>query len=205
MNKKAMGLVLMMGLWAQMGWPEENRLETDLSLLMPINIIQNQDTNLLGIENDMYPNSTLYSVSLNSEQSSKKTKKKGRIIGTLIGAGIGGGLGYWVYQFSYDPELKEHRNDLALTTAVSTIGGGIIGYQIGGSEKRKGKIIGTIIGIGIGGGIGFVLYVMSAFGIDVPPREASSLALIIPTVVGGIIGCDIGDHYDKKTLNKKKR
>jgi|GEM_PF-3760937 len=212
-----MGLILVMGLLASMAWGEENRLETDLSLRPIIAGIQSQEQDPFGIKEGIYPNNTLYSLSLESAQSRNKTKKNGRIIGTLIGAGIGGGVGYSLYSAlveSQEGELKKGDKPSPLFIIVPTVVGGLSGYAMGtyqngisrkeefGLEQpkkisKKGRIIGTTIGIGIGGYFGYMIFVAVALtSLGEHPVEPSLLHIIVPSAIGGTLGYAIGKGYD---------
>jgi uncharacterized protein YcfJ len=66
-------------------------------------------------------------------------------------------------------------------------------------KSKKGRVIGTIVGVSIGGGLGYVLYSAAAFGSALGSGdEPSPLLLIIPTIIGGIIGYEIGEYFDKR-------
>ncbi len=77
--------------------------------------------------------------------------------------------------------------------------GRLVEFEKWKKEPKKGRIIGTIIGGGVGGMLGLFLYAAASFGIDVPPKYPPITIAIVPTIVGGITGYDIGDRYfDKK-------
>ncbi|MDI6752398.1 MAG: hypothetical protein QME07_06075, partial [bacterium] len=62
--------------------------------------------------------------------------------------------------------------------------------------KKKGRVIGTLVGVGIGGGLGYLVYrsvpIVSGEWYD------TIELIIIPTVVGGLVGYIIGTYYDVK-------
>lgn len=72
--------------------------------------------------------------------------------------------------------------------------------------KKKGRIIGTTVGAGIGGGIGYLLYdvVTVLSGLGGTHDSPSPFIMIIPTIIGGLLGYDIGNYFDKKSEKEKK-
>ncbi|MDI6795157.1 MAG: hypothetical protein QME81_20210 [bacterium] len=74
------------------------------------------------------------------------------------------------------------------------------GLEESKEKKTKGRIIGTIVGAGIGVGIWYYLSALEGLEgfSEYPQEKTSSLLIIVPTAIGGFIGYNIGDHYDKK-------
>ncbi|MDI6782411.1 MAG: hypothetical protein QME49_09980, partial [bacterium] len=80
------------------------------------------------------------------------------------------------------------------------------GYEQSKEKKtKKGRIIGTIVGAGIGGGLGYLLYAIKGLGgLSGIHEKPSPLLIIVPSIIGGVIGYTIGDHYDEKNRSEKK-
>ncbi|MBU1487873.1 hypothetical protein KKH56_07500 [bacterium] len=62
-------------------------------------------------------------------------------------------------------------------------------------RTRKGRITGTLVGTGIGGGLGYLLYRSIPTGLG--GGDTPIGFIIAPVVIGGIIGYEIGNYYDK--------
>lgn len=154
----------------------------------------------------------------NAEQS--KESEKGRIIGSIIGTGVGLGVGGVLHEAHKDM-FDVEKPPSPLYIIIPPVLGWMFGYKMGYNfydkkEKfsKKGRIIGTIIGTGIGLGVAYVYLVGLALsgGLSAsPPSETSSskfLSIIIPPVLGGIIGYGIGEVWDKEVkfwIKKSKK
>ncbi|MBU1487872.1 hypothetical protein KKH56_07495 [bacterium] len=98
----------------------------------------------------------------------------------------------------FRPELLVVEKDMSPNTALYSESFG--SEQSKEKKTKKGRITGTVVGAGIGGGLGYVLYALSHVGTGLGgvDEEPSPLIIIIPAVIGGVIGYAIGDYYDEK-------